>query len=149
MTENFLEKYRSSFDLHPLDPMQSPLALAYIGDCIYDLAAREYVLCHFPGNVNRMNAEKKKLVCAAAQAEIMGYFIGQDMLSDEEMSIYRRGRNQKSESHSKNSSIVDYRRATGFEALIGYLYAKEEFDRMLELMSKGMQHLLEMEESKS
>ncbi|NWO21322.1 RNAase [Oribacterium sp. oral taxon 102] len=123
----------------------SPLALAYLGDCLYDLAAREYVLCHFPGNVNRMNTEKKKLVCAAAQAEIMGYLIGQGLLSTEELSVYRRGRNHKSESHSKNSSIQDYRRATGFEALIGYLYLREDFGRMLELVSRGMRHLLETE----
>ncbi|MGP1588626.1 MAG: Mini-ribonuclease 3 [Oribacterium sp.] len=146
LNSDFLKRYRECFDLHTPELQQtSPLALAYLGDCLYDLAAREYVLCHFPGNVNRMNTEKKKLVCAAAQAEIMGYLIGQGLLSTEELSVYRRGRNHKSESHSKNSSIQDYRRATGFEALIGYLYLREDFGRMLELVSRGMRHLLETE----
>lgn len=143
-----MELYRKSFDIGAVDVMStSPLALAYIGDCIYDLAAREYVLSHFPGNINRMNQEKKKLVCAGAQAEIMGYLIGRDLLTAEELGVYRRGRNHKSGSHSKNSSIQEYRRATGFEALIGYLYYKEELVRMLELMSMGMKHLLDIERS--
>lgn len=146
LNSDFLKHYRECFDLHTPELQQtSPLALAYLGDCLYDLAAREYVLCHFPGNMNRMNMEKKKLVCAAAQAEIMGYLIGQGLLSTEELSVYRRGRNHKSESHSKNSSIQDYRRATGFEALIGYLYLREDFGRLLELVSRGMRHLLETE----
>lgn len=145
LNSDFLKSYRESFDLSLLDLMQtSPMALAYIGDCIYDLVAREYVLCHFPGNINRMNQEKKKLVCASAQAEIMGYLIGKELLTEEELSVYRRGRNHKSESHSKNSSIQDYRRATGFEALLGYLYFKEDFERLLELMSVGVKHLTDL-----
>ena len=62
----------------------------------------------------------------------MGYIIAKEILTPEEMSIYRRGRNQKSVTHSKNSSIQEYRRATGFEALIGYLYLTEQYETIWE-----------------
>ncbi len=134
--------YKERLDLKPVDVQTaSPLVLAYIGDCVYDLAAREYVMQHFPGNINRMNQKKTTLVCAHAQSEIMGYLIARDFFTDEEMSLYRRGRNQKSETHSKNSSIQEYRRATGFEALVGYLYLKEDYERMTMLISEGIRHL--------
>ena len=76
----------------------------------------------------------------------MGYLIGQGVLTDEEMSVYRRGRNQKSSTHSKNSSIQEYRRATGFEALIGYLYLTEQYERMIDLEARGIAHLQELED---
>ena len=115
--------YKEKLNLKAVDVQTtSPLILAYIGDCLYDLAVREYVVSNFPGVVNAVNQKKTTFVCAHAQSEIMGYLIGQGVLTDEEMSVYRRGRNQKSATHSKNSSIQEYRRATGFEALIGYLY---------------------------
>ena len=79
-------------------------------------------------------------------SKIMGYLIGQGVLTDEEMSVYRRGRNQKSATHSKNSSIQEYRRATGFEALIGYLYLTEQYERMIDLEARGIAHLQELED---
>lgn len=124
----------------------SPLILAYIGDCLYDLAVREYVVSNFPGVVNAVNQKKTTFVCAHAQSEIMGYLIGQGVLTDEEMSVYRRGRNQKSATHSKNSSIQEYRRATGFEALIGYLYLTEQYERMIDLEARGITHLQSLED---
>lgn len=124
----------------------SPLILAYIGDCLYDLAVREYVVSNFPGVVNAVNQKKTTFVCAHAQSEIMGFLIGQGVLTDEEMSVYRRGRNQKSATHSKNSSIQEYRRATGFEALIGYLYLTEQYERMIDLEARGITHLQALED---
>ena len=119
----------------------SLLAMAYLGDCVYDLFARDFVLAHAPGNVNRMNRLKTQLVCAHAQSEIMGWLIGEAALTEEELSVYRRGRNQKSETHSKNSSIQEYRRATGFEALLGWLYMKGDMNRLGELISRGIYHI--------
>ncbi len=119
----------------------SLLAMAYLGDCVYDLFCRDFVIFHAPGNVNRMNRLKTQLVCAHAQSEIMGWLIGEEALTEEELSVYRRGRNQKSETHSKNSSIQEYRRATGFEAMLGYLYMKGDMRRMGELISLGIQHI--------
>ena len=74
----------------------------------------------------------------------MGFIIAKEILTPEEMSVYRRGRNQKSVTHSKNSSIQEYRRATGFEALIGYLYLTEQYERLLEIEALGIHHLREL-----
>ncbi len=139
--------YKEKLNLKAVDVQTtSPLILAYIGDCLYDLAVREYVVSNFPGVVNAVNQKKTTFVCAHAQSEIMGYLIGQGVLTDEEMSVYRRGRNQKSATHSKNSSIQEYRRATGFEALIGYLYLTEQYERMIDLEARGITHLQTVED---
>ncbi len=96
-----------------------------------------------------MNRLKTQLVCAHAQSEIMGWLIGEEILTEEEFGVYRRGRNQKSETHSKNSSIQEYRRATGFEAMLGYLYIKGDMNRLGELISQGIYHIWESLEGAS
>lgn len=147
MDYEIFKLYKEKLNLKAVDVQTtSPLILAYIGDCLYDLAVREYVVSNFPGVVNAVNQKKTAFVCAHAQSEIMGYLIGQGVLTDEEMSVYRRGRNQKSATHSKNSSIQEYRRATGFEALIGYLYLTEQYERMIDLEARGITHLQALED---
>ena len=103
----------------------SPLALAYIGDCIFDLVIKSLV----------MN-EGNKQVQASAQSKMMRTI--QEHLTEEEHGIYKRGRNAKSVSPAKNQSITDYRRATGFEALMGYLYLKKDWKRLLDLVKIGL-----------
>ena len=122
----------------------SPILLAYLGDAVYDLLVREYVLARYPGHVHLVNQEKTRLVCAHAQSEIMGFLMAGGVLRPGEDGIYRRARNHKTESHSKNSSAQEYHRATGFEALIGYLYLRGETERMAELVAAGIRHLEEM-----
>lgn len=147
MDYEIFKLYKEKLNLKAVDVQTtSPLILAYIGDCLYDLAVREYVVSNFPGVVNAANQKKTTFVCAHAQSEIMGFLIGQGVLTDEEMSVYRRGRNQKSATHSKNSSIQEYRRATGFEALIGYLYLTEQYERMIDLEARGITHLQALED---
>ena len=147
MDYEMFKLYKEKLNLKAVDVQTtSPLILAYIGDCLYDLAVREYVVSNFPGVVNAVNQKKTTFVCAHAQSEIMGFLIGQGVLTDEEMSVYRRGRNQKSATHSKNSSIQEYRRATGFEALIGYLYLTEQYERMIDLEARGITHLQALED---
>lgn len=147
MDYEIFKLYKEKLNLKAVDVQTtSPLILAYIGDCLYDLAVREYVVSNFPGVVNAVNQKKTTFVCAHAQSEIMGFLIGQGVLTDEEMSVYRRGRNQKSATHSKNSSIQEYRRATGFEALIGYLYLTEQYERMIDLEARGITHLQTLED---
>ena len=147
MDYEIFKLYKEKLNLKAVDVQTtSPLILAYIGDCLYDLAVREYVVSNFPGVVNAVNQKKTTFVCAHAQSEIMGYLIGQGVLTDEEMSVYRRGRNQKSATHSKNSSIQEYRRATGFESLIGYLYLTEQYERMIDLEARGITHLQKLED---
>ncbi len=96
MDYEIFKLYKEKLNLKAVDVQTtSPLILAYIGDCLYDLAVREYMVSNFPGVVNAVNQKKTTFVCAHAQSEIMGYLIGQGVLTDEEMSVYRRGRNQK------------------------------------------------------
>ena len=118
----------------------SPLTLAYIGDSIYDLIIKTKVISE--GN----NQETSSMVQASAQSEMMRVL--QPLLTEEEHAVYRRGRNAKSVSPAKNQSLTDYRRATGFEALMGWLYLKREWKRMADLIKIGLDHLSECEEEK-
>ena len=129
-------------------PELSPLALAYVGDSIYDFRVRDYLCRRYQVNLNRVNSRKTKLVCAKAQSDLMGFLMEEKLLTEEELSLYRRARNHKSQSHSKNSSIADYRRATGFEALLGYLYYAGKISRLISLVEKGLEHLLAENEAK-
>lgn len=117
----------------------SPLTLAYIGDGIYDLIIRSIVVNHGNKQVNKLHKETSSLVQASAQSLMMRTM--QEHLTEEEHAVYKRGRNAKSISPAKNQSITDYRRATGFEALLGYLYLKKEWKRMLDLVKVGLDSL--------
>lgn len=110
----------------------SALTLAYIGDAIYDLIIRTYMVANGNAPVNKLHKQVIRLVQATAQAEL--YHMIQDRLTEEEQAVYKRGRNAKSFSTAKNAGIVEYRTATGLEALIGYLYLTDRLDRILELM---------------
>lgn len=119
----------------------SPLTLAYIGDGIYDLVIRTLVINRGNKQVQKLHQETSALVKASAQSRMMRVL--QDKLTEEEHAVYKRGRNAKSVSPAKNQSVTDYRRATGFEALMGYLYLKKDWKRMLELIRDGLESLEE------
>ena len=119
----------------------SPLALAYIGDCIFDLVIKSLVMNEGNKQVQKMHKETSSYVQASAQSKMMRTI--QEHLTEEEHGIYKRGRNAKSVSPAKNQSITDYRRATGFEALMGYLYLKKE-NFMIEHKDKhGNENMIE------
>ncbi len=117
----------------------SPLVLAYIGDCVYDLVIKTMVISHGNKQVHKLHEETSSFVKASSQSFMMRAM--QQHLTEEEHAIYRRGRNTKSVSPAKNQTITDYRRATGFEALIGYLYLKREYKRLLALVKIGLDSL--------
>ncbi len=121
----------------------SPLTLAYIGDSIYDLIIKSLVVNQGNRQVNKLHKETSMYVQASAQSLMMRTM--QEQLTEEEHAVYKRGRNAKSVSPAKNQSITDYRRATGFEALLGYLYLKKEWKRMLDLVKIGLESLKEKE----
>lgn len=124
----------------------SPLALAYIGDAVYELAIRTH--CPEPrqyGQLNKMHKKTANLVKADAQARF--YLLLEEELTDAEKAAYRRGRNAKSFTMPKHATMKDYRMATGFEALMGYLYLTEQFDRMAELLGKGLEQMGELAEA--
>ena len=115
----------------------SPLTLAYMGDCAYEIVIRTLLVHKGNTHVDRLNKRASNLAKAATQSRIIGAI--QDSLTEEELTIYKRGRNAKSYTSAKNASINDYRRATGFEALIGWLYLKGEFERMTQLIKLGFE----------
>lgn len=130
------------FQLKEVDVQEySPLTLAYIGDGIYDLVIRTLVTNRGNKQVQKLHQETSALVQASAQSRMMRVL--QDKLTEEEHAVYKRGRNAKSVSPAKNQSVTDYRRATGFEALMGYLYLKKDWKRMLELIRDGLESLEE------
>ena len=117
----------------------SPLTLAYIGDSIYDLIIKSLVINEGNKQVQKLHRETSSMVQASAQTKMMRTI--QEHLTEEEHAVFKRGRNAKSVSPAKNQSITDYRRATGFEALMGYLYLKKEWKRMLDLVKIGLDSL--------
>ena len=122
----------------------SPLALAYIGDCIFDLVIKNLVLNRGNKQVKKLHKETSQIVQASSQSKMMRVL--QDELTEEEHQIYKRGRKSKTISPAKNQSVTDYRRATGFEALMGYLYLQRRYERMLELIKMGLDSLDNNEE---
>lgn len=132
------------FQLKEVDIKEySPLTLAYIGDGIYDLIIRTLVINKGNKQVQKLHLETSALVNAGTQSKMMR--ILQEQLTEEEHAVYKRGRNAKSVSPAKNQSVTDYRRATGFEALLGYLYLKKEWQRILDLVKMGLDSLNEEE----
>ena len=117
----------------------SPLTLAFIGDGIYDLIIRTLIVNRGNKQVQKLHLETSALVQASAQSKMMRCL--QEILTEEEHAVYKRGRNAKSVSPAKNQSVTDYRRATGFEALLGYLYLKKEWQRILDLVKIGLDSL--------
>ena len=128
---------KEQFQLEPVDiRTYSPLTLAYIGDGIYDLVVRSIIVGKGNTKASNLHRETSRLVKAQAQAEMMEVL--QPHLTEKEADIYRRGRNAKSPTMAKNATMSDYRKATGFEALMGYLYLQDEFERLVELVKIGL-----------
>lgn len=133
---------REVFGMQEVDIREySPLTLAYIGDSIYDLIIKSLVINEGNKQVQKLHQETSSLVQASAQSKMMRTL--QEILTEEEHAIYKRGRNAKSVSPAKNQSITDYRRATGFEALMGYLYLKKDMKRLIDLVKIGLDSLKE------
>ncbi len=115
----------------------SPLTLAYIGDAIYDLVIRSVVVERANRSANDLHKKTVRYVKAEAQAAMI-LALAPELTADEE-AVYKRGRNAKSYTAAKNASLGDYRKATGFEALMGYLYLTNQTDRLLYLIKKGIE----------
>ena len=136
MDEN-LKYLKEAFSLPEQDIRSfSPLTLAYIGDGVYELVIRTGLVQRGNRKASRLHEEASRLVKASAQSEILRRI--EPHLTEEELSVYKRGRNAHSPTMAKHASMSDYRRATGFEALIGYLYLKEDLRRIVDLVSLGI-----------
>ena len=136
----FVSYMNELFQMEEVDIREySPLTFAYIGDCVYDLVIKSLVINAGNKQVNKLHQETSRLVQASTQSLMMRTM--QEHLTEEEHAVYKRGRNAKSVSPAKNQSITDYRRATGFEALLGYLYLKKDYKRLLDLVKIGLDSL--------
>ncbi len=114
----------------------SPLALAYIGDGIYELIIRTIVTERGNKQVRKLHRETSRLVKARAQAAMMDILL--PLLTEEERDVYKRGRNAKTSRMAKNATASDYHRATGMEALVGYLYLKDDMERLCALIKEAL-----------
>ena len=117
--------------------MYSPLALAFLGDGVYSLIVRTMVISKGNRQAEKLHNDTRKYVSAHAQAQI-GDAI-QELLTEEEARIYRRGRNANPYHHAKNATLEEYLKATALETLCGYLYLKDETARFLELLKAGIE----------
>lgn len=117
----------------------SPLALAYIGDCVYELVVRTVIVQDANRAANDLHKTAVQYVRAESQAKMVERI--KPLLTQEESDVLRRGRNASPHTVPKNASRSDYHKATGFEALMGYLYLTDQTDRMLELIKTGMETL--------
>lgn len=127
------------FDNKFKEPEQLPaLALAYIGDAVYELYVRTKLVNDGVLKVNELHREATKYVRASSQARVMEVL--NEQLTDLEDGVMRRGRNAKSGTSPKNADIIDYRKSTGFEALVGYLYLKGENERLKELLAIAIEN---------
>ena len=115
----------------------SPLALAYIGDGIFDLVIRTVIVGKGNTKASQLHYQTSHIVKAQSQALMIEALEGD--LTEEEADVYRRGRNAKSPTMAKNATMSDYRKATGFEALMGYLYLTDRFERVVELTKLGLE----------
>lgn len=113
----------------------NPLVLAYIGDAIYELEIRKRLINKRLNKVNDLQQEAVKYVSAKSQADYINKLIDNNILTDEELDIYKRGRNAKVNSHPNSVPIVVYKMATGLEAVFGYLYLNNNIDRITELLT--------------
>ncbi len=116
------------------------LTLAYIGDAVFELKIREHLLKKGLVKVNDLHNAAISYTQAKSQASIISFLIDGTLLEDE-ISIYKRGRNQNSSHKPKNADVQTYNMATGFETLIGYLYLDENFSRLDEIMKISIEYI--------
>lgn len=133
----FLEDEHKSIEIKCVKPREySPLVLAYIGDAVFELIIRTEIVSKGNAPVNKLHEAVREYVNASAQANM--YHRIKNYLTEEEEAIFKRGRNAKSSSVPKNADLLDYKHATGLEALCGYLYLDGQIDRLRYLINLGM-----------
>ena len=114
----------------------APSALAYYGDCVIELLVRERLIKTGISNAGQLNKLSREFVTAQKQSECLENIL--PILTEDETDMFKRGRNMHG-NHPKSASVSDYRRATGFEVLMGYLYLKGDMERMIELIHLGVE----------
>lgn len=111
------------------------ITLAYIGDAVYEVYVREYLIKNGIAKVEDLQKEAVKYVSAKSQCKILSYLMDNKILTEIELDVVKRGRNYKRASHPKNTDIITYKMSSGFEAMIGYLYLNNDKERLNEIMN--------------
>lgn len=111
------------------------ITLAYLGDSIYEVYIRDYLIKKGIAKVEDLQKEAVKYVSAKSQAKILSYLMDNNLLTESELDVVKRGRNYKRTSHPKNTDIITYKMSSGFEAMIGYLYLTDKKDRLDDIMN--------------
>lgn len=132
-----------SFEFDNINPrLAAPLTLAFIGDAIWEIYVRSRIINEHPDMpVNKLNRYAVQFVKASGQCDAI--HVLEETLNEDELSAYKRGRNAKSYTTAKNASLRDYRHATGFEALLGYVYLTGEKERLNELMESAYKAVID------
>ncbi len=134
---SLLTLIKKSFDLKEVDiRTYSPLTLAYIGDAVYDLVFRTAVVQRGNTSANKLHHQTIQYVKAPAQAVMVDVLM--EEFTAEEFAVYKRGKNAKPYTMAKNATMTEYKKATGLEALVGYLYLTDRMERVLELIQVGL-----------
>lgn len=123
------------------------ITLAYLGDSIYEVYVREYLINKGIAKVEDLQRESIKYVSAKSQSRILSYLMDNNLLTENELDIVKRGRNYKRSNHPKNTDIITYKMSSGFEAMIGYLYLSNNKDRLDEIMNYILGGIYEKENS--
>lgn len=140
MDINLLDYINKQFGCDGLIPNETaPLILAYIGDAYYEVLVRTVIISKGNRPIAKIHKDSIKLVNAGLQASLSEALM--EDFTEEELNIYKRGRNAKANTSAKNASLGDYRKATGFEAVIGYLYLSKKEERIAELVRIGFEKL--------
>jgi ribonuclease-3 family protein len=113
--------------------LMNVITLAYLGDAVYELYVREYLIKKGIVYADDLQREEVKYVSAKSQVRILKYLMDNNILTDLELDVVKRGRNYKRSYHPKNTDIITYKMSTGFEALIGYLYVNDNKERLNEI----------------
>lgn len=138
MDEEILETIGSELPIRHGDlNTYSPLVLAYVGDAVFELYVRTLLVSKGNAPVNKLHRQSICFVRAKSQSDTIHKLL--ESLTQEEQDIVRRGRNAKSGTIPKNADVTDYKYATGFETLLGYLYLKEDYARLLELLKASVE----------
>lgn len=133
---SLLTTIKECFDIKEVDMRTySPLTLAFIGDCFFEIIIRTIFVGKGNKSVNALAKDKNTIVNAKAQSQIAEYLL--EYFNDEEKEIYRKGKNAKTQNHSKSAAYNEYHKATGLEAVYGYLYMTDQYQRAFDLLKKA------------
>ena len=137
---DIFEIIKQNMALDDIDTVNySPLTFAFIGDAVYEVVIRTMIVDEANRSANDLHKESSNYVKASTQAKLSEILM--DDFDEDELAVFKRGRNAKINTKAKNASLSEYKKATGFEAVIGYLYLEGKTERMIKLIKKGLEEL--------